>query len=119
MGFDLIRGRAKLSLKDNWRRATSSLSVKEMIIFCAERVSLKNMDVQLEKHLNRNPSINLKPYLPRPKEDWELDLCKLEIKYCKALGTFGPVYRGTYEETDATFQEFICDFFWLSNLCFF
>ncbi|KAL1811995.1 hypothetical protein ACET3Z_022060 [Daucus carota] len=35
------------------------------------------MDVQLEKHLNRNPSINLKPYLPWPKEDWELDLLKL------------------------------------------
>ncbi|WOH12806.1 hypothetical protein DCAR_0832314 [Daucus carota subsp. sativus] len=100
LGFNLIRARAKLSQKDTWGRATRSLSGKEMMIFRADRVDLKNLDVQLEKHLKTLPSINLKPYMPLPKEDWELDLSKLEIRYYKAHGSFGTVYRGTYDETD-------------------
>ena len=64
LGFDLIRARAKLSQKDTRGRATRSLSGKEMMIFRANRVDLKNLDVQLEKHLKTLPSINLKPYMP-------------------------------------------------------
>ncbi|KAL8105067.1 serine/threonine-protein kinase 52-like [Apium graveolens] len=97
LGFNLIRARAKLTEKDTWGRATRSLSGNDMI-FRADRVDLKNLDVQLEKHLNRVQPINSKPHLPT--EDWELDLSKLDIRYYKARGSYGTVYRGTYDKQD-------------------
>ncbi|KAK1379989.1 serine/threonine-protein kinase STY13 [Heracleum sosnowskyi] len=97
MGLNLIRGRAKLSEKDTWGRATRSLNGKDMI-FRADRVDLKNIDVQLEKHLNRVHSINSKQHVPT--KDWELDLSKLDLKHFKAQGSYGTVYKGTYDKQD-------------------
>ncbi|KAM0966424.1 hypothetical protein ACFX2C_022185 [Malus domestica] len=76
---------------------TGSISNKEMI-FRADKIDLKNLDIQLEKHLNRVWSKNIER--TRPKEEWEIDLAKLEIRYIVARGTYGTVFRGTYDDQD-------------------
>ncbi|KAJ0974093.1 hypothetical protein J5N97_016058 [Dioscorea zingiberensis] len=37
---------------------------------------------------------------PKPKEEWEIDLAKLDIRYVVAKGTYGTVYRGNYDGRD-------------------
>lgn len=67
-------------------------------IFRADKIDLKSLDAQLEKHLSRAWSINVNPQ--KPKEVWEIDLSKLDIKYNVATGTYGTIYRGTYDNQD-------------------
>lgn len=114
LGFNLIRGRAKLSEKDTQGRATRSLNGND-VIFRADRVDLKNLDVQLEKHLNCVWSNNSKPHLPT--EDWELDLSKLDIKCFKARGSYGTVYRGTYDKQDVAGKHYITRIYFWFFLC--
>ncbi|XP_050375391.1 serine/threonine-protein kinase STY13 [Argentina anserina] len=77
-------------------RGSGSVSNKEMI-FRADKIDLKNLDIQLEKHLSRVWS---KIDDKRPKEEWEIDLAKLDIRYIVAQGTYGSVYRGIYDDQD-------------------
>ncbi|XP_050218070.1 serine/threonine-protein kinase STY13-like [Mercurialis annua] len=74
-----------------------SMSSKDMI-FRADKIDLKNLDVQLEKHLSKVWSRSVEN--PGPKEEWEIDLSKLEIKHVVAHGTYGTVYRGTYDNQE-------------------
>lgn len=74
-----------------------SLSSTSMI-FRADKIDLKNLDAQLEKHLSRVWSRNTENQ--RPREEWEIDLAKLEMRYLVARGTYGTVYRGTYDGQD-------------------
>ncbi|CAN1808043.1 Serine/threonine-protein kinase STY13 [Linum perenne] len=74
---------------------TGSVSSKDMI-FRADRIDLKSLDVQLEKHLSRVWSRSTTDKA-RPKEEWEIDLSKLDIKNQIARGTYGIVYKGTYD----------------------
>lgn len=77
-----------------------NISSKDMI-FRADKIDLKNLDVQLEKHLSRVWSRNVEGQADqRPKEEWEIDPLKLEIRYLVAQGTYGTVYRGTYNTQD-------------------
>ncbi|XP_065863256.1 serine/threonine-protein kinase 52-like [Euphorbia lathyris] len=78
-------------------RGTGSVSGKDMI-FRADQIDLKSLDVQLEKHLSRVWSRNIDTQ--RPKEEWEIELAKLEIKHVVAHGTYGTVYRGSYDNQD-------------------
>jgi serine/threonine protein kinase len=68
------------------------------MFFRADKIDLKSLDVQLEKHLSRVWSKNVEA--PKPKEVWEIDLAKLDIRYLIARGTYGTVYRGTYDNQD-------------------
>ncbi|KAI9123329.1 hypothetical protein K1719_006218 [Acacia pycnantha] len=68
------------------------------MIFRADKIDLKNLDAQLEKHLSKVWS--RKSEQERPKEVWEIDLAKLEIRYAFAHGAFGTVYRGIYDNQD-------------------
>lgn len=72
-------------------------SSKDMI-FRADKIDLKSLDAQLEKHLSRvwSRSIETK----RPTEEWEIDLAKLDLRYVVAHGAYGTVYRGTYDNQD-------------------
>ena len=72
-------------------------SSKDMI-FRADKIDLKNLDAQLEKHLSRVWSRNVEQN--RPKEEWEIDLAKLNLRYSVARGAYGIVYRGTYDNLD-------------------
>lgn len=74
-----------------------SISSKDMI-FRADMIDLKTLDMQLEKHLSRVWSKSIENQ--RPKDVWEIDLSKLEIIRLVAQGTYGTVYRGTYDNQD-------------------
>ena len=62
----------------------------------ADKIDLTSLDIQLEQQLTKKwGKANLKSL--GPKADWEIDLAKLEIRYVIAQGTYGTVYRGTYD----------------------
>ncbi|GFP86018.1 serine/threonine-protein kinase ht1 [Phtheirospermum japonicum] len=81
-------------------RSHGSISSKDMI-FRADKIDLKSLDLQLEKHLSRVWSRNTdNESKNKPKEDWEIDPSMLKIRYLVAQGTYGTVYRGTYNTQD-------------------
>lgn len=67
--------------------------------FRADKLDLKRLDIQLEKHLSRVWSRNIENQ-SKTKEEWEIDLSKLGIRYVIAHGTYGTVYRATYDNQD-------------------
>ncbi|GAB4830411.1 Serine threonine-protein kinase [Ancistrocladus abbreviatus] len=74
-----------------------SMSGKNM--YCrADKIDFKSWDIQLEKHLSRvwsrDREVNTK------KEEWEIELSKLDIKSVIAHGTYGTVYKGAYDGQD-------------------
>lgn len=75
-----------------------SLSGKDLF-FRADKIDLKNLDMQLEKSLSKAWSKG-KSVPQRPREDWEIDLSKLNLRYVVARGTYGTVYRGNYDTQD-------------------
>ncbi|TXG72105.1 hypothetical protein EZV62_000684 [Acer yangbiense] len=75
-----------------------NISSKDMI-FRADKIDLKSLDIQLEKHLSRVWSRHVEN-LGGPKEEWEIDLSKLDIRHVIAHGTYGTVFRGTYDNQE-------------------
>ncbi|MBA0583458.1 hypothetical protein Gorai_014314, partial [Gossypium raimondii] len=57
-------------------------------------------DLQLDKHLSRAWSRDSDGSTLTKKEEWEIDLAKLDIRYVIAHGTYGTVYRGVYDTQD-------------------
>ncbi|KAM7527213.1 hypothetical protein LguiB_030623 [Lonicera macranthoides] len=69
----------------------------------ADKIDLKRWDnMELEKRLSRVWSRNGSggDDLKKKKEEWEIDLAKLDIRNAIAHGTYGTVYRGTYDGQD-------------------
>lgn len=72
----------------------------------ADKIDLKNLDVQLEKTRSQvwlEHQRSQRAASPRPETpllEWEIDLAKLDIQNQIAHGTFGVVYRGTYDGHD-------------------
>ncbi|XP_073304286.1 serine/threonine-protein kinase 52-like [Primulina huaijiensis] len=82
-------------------KGSGGLSSSKDMIFRADKIDLKSLDVQLEKHLSRAWSRDIEAKgSQKPKEVWEIDPSKLEIRYLVAQGTYGTVYRGTYNNQD-------------------
>ncbi|CAK7346542.1 unnamed protein product [Dovyalis caffra] len=75
-----------------------SMSNKELY-FRADKIDFKSWDIQLEKHLSRAWSSDREVQSTR-KEEWEIDLGKLDIRHVIAYGTYGTVYRGNYDGQD-------------------
>ena len=78
-------------------KGTGGVSGKDMI-FRADKIDLKSLDMQLEKHLSRVYSRSIENQ--RPAEEWEIDLSKLDLRHVIAQGAFGIVYRATYDNQD-------------------
>ncbi|XP_010435069.1 PREDICTED: serine/threonine-protein kinase HT1-like [Camelina sativa] len=74
-------------------------NIKKDKVFRADKIDLKSLDRQLEKHLSRVWSRNLEAN-PKAKEEWEIDLAKLETSNVIARGTYGTVYKGIYDGQD-------------------
>ncbi|TYG50645.1 hypothetical protein ES288_D10G191400v1 [Gossypium darwinii] len=89
---DGLKGGGNSKMKGN-----GSISGKDMI-FRADHIDLKSLDMQLEKHLSRVWSRNIDKQ--RPAEEWEIDLAKLDLRNVIAHGTYGTVYRATYDNQD-------------------
>ncbi|XP_052483604.1 uncharacterized protein LOC105789157 isoform X2 [Gossypium raimondii] len=89
---DGLEGGGNSKMKGN-----GSISGKDMI-FRADQIDLKSLDMQLEKHLSRVWSRNIEKQ--RPAEEWEIDLAKLDLRNVIAHGTYGTVYRATYDNED-------------------
>lgn len=66
----------------------------------ADKIDLESLDIQLEKQLAKTWEKHKGKSIQGPREDWEIDLAKLEIRYVIAQGTYGTVYRGTYDGQD-------------------
>ncbi|TVU45068.1 hypothetical protein EJB05_04539 [Eragrostis curvula] len=69
----------------------------------ADQIDLKNLDAQLEKTRSKVWLEHQRSASPRPRTpllEWEIDLAKLDIHNQIAHGTFGVVYRGTYDGHD-------------------
>ncbi|PSR92748.1 Serine/threonine-protein kinase [Actinidia chinensis var. chinensis] len=86
-----LKGMGSLSDKNMLGKTTGSF-------IRADKIDLKSLDVQWEKHLSRVWSKNIE--VQKPKEEWEIDPSKLDIRYLIAHGTYGTVYRGTYDNRD-------------------
>ncbi|GMJ01906.1 hypothetical protein like AT3G22750 [Hibiscus trionum] len=86
-----------MGLKPGEEGGGSGINAKDMI-FRADKIDLKSLDMQLEKHLNSVWSKNIEEH--KPAEEWEVDLAKLELRYVIAHGTYGTVYRATYDHKD-------------------
>ncbi|KAL2922650.1 Serine/threonine-protein kinase STY13 [Bienertia sinuspersici] len=78
-------------------KGKGSLSSKDLMLR-ADKIDLKSLDIQLEKKLNKVWCKQLDT--EHPKEEWEIDLSKMELKHLVAHGTYGSVYRGTYDNQD-------------------
>ncbi|KAK3417486.1 hypothetical protein EUGRSUZ_H03426 [Eucalyptus grandis] len=78
-------------------KGSGSLSGKDLYLR-ADKFDLKSLDIQLEKHLSRVWSRSIENQ--KPKEEWEIDLVKLDIRNVISQGTYGTVYRGTYDNQD-------------------
>lgn len=66
----------------------------------ADKIDFKSWDVQLDKHLSRVWSRDREKEAHTKKEEWEIDLAKLDIRNVIAHGTYGTVYRGVYDGQD-------------------
>ncbi|QHN97626.1 hypothetical protein S83_063929 [Arachis hypogaea] len=56
------------------------------MLFRADKIDLKSLDDELEKHLTRILSRHIDA--KRPKEEWEIDLAKLNLQHVVANGIY-------------------------------
>ncbi|VAI36588.1 unnamed protein product [Triticum turgidum subsp. durum] len=74
----------------------------------ADGFDLVNLDMQLEKTRSRvwlDQQRGASPAQPGELLEWEIDLAKLDIQNQVASGTFGVVYRGTYDGNDVAGEK--------------
>lgn len=60
----------------------------------ADQIDFKSWDLRLDKQVSHAWS---KVGESHVKEDWEVDLAKLDIRHVISHGTYGTVYKGVYD----------------------
>jgi len=82
-----------LELKGDWVVQGMKKSDK---FFRADKIDLKSLDKQLERHMSRAWSMQQRE-ARQSKEEWEIDPTKLAINSPIGRGTYGTVHRGVYD----------------------
>ncbi|XP_039140048.1 serine/threonine-protein kinase STY13 [Dioscorea cayenensis subsp. rotundata] len=90
-GVDVKEGGFRSKLK-----GFGSFGSKDMFVR-ADKIDLKSLDIQLEKKMSKVWTKDNRGSTQRPKEEWEIDVSKLDVRYVLARGTYGTVYRGSYD----------------------
>ncbi|OAY76084.1 Serine/threonine-protein kinase STY17 [Ananas comosus] len=72
----------------------------EEMFYRADKIDLRRLDIQLEKKLSKVWMEDNSASQKKHKEEWGIDLSKLDIRYVLAQGTYGTVFRGTYDGQD-------------------
>ncbi|MBA0853080.1 hypothetical protein Goshw_013201 [Gossypium schwendimanii] len=85
----------------------SNNSNNKEVFLRADKIDFKSWDLQLDKHLSRAWSRGSDGSTLTKKEEWEIDLAKLDIRYVIAHGTYGTVYRGVYDTQDVAATHLI------------
>ncbi|PPS07747.1 hypothetical protein GOBAR_AA12907 [Gossypium barbadense] len=80
-----------------------NLSDNKDVFTRADKIDFKSWDLQLDKHLSKAWSRDKDVSLVTKKDEWEIDLAKLDIRHVIAHGTYGIVYRGVYDNQDVAF----------------
>nr|CAB3466442.1 unnamed protein product [Digitaria exilis] len=88
----------------------ASAAAKNETYVRADKIDLESLDIQLEKQLAKTWEKHKGNPVQGPREDWEIDLAKLEIRYVIAQGTYGTVYRGTYDGQDVAVHSLMVYF---------
>ncbi|XVF21725.1 hypothetical protein REPUB_Repub12eG0114900 [Reevesia pubescens] len=81
-------------------KALGSVSKNKDMFLRADKIDFKSWDLQLDKHLSRAWSRDKDISTMTKKEEWEIDLAKLDIRHVLDHGTYGTVYRGVYDGQD-------------------
>lgn len=82
-----------LELKGDWVVQGMKKSDK---FFRADKIDLKSLDKQLERHMSRAWSMQQRE-ARQSKEEWEIDPTKLAINSPIGRGAYGTVHRGVYD----------------------
>lgn len=82
-----------LQLKGDWVVQGTKKSDK---FFRADKIDLKSLDKQLERHMSRAWSMKQRE-ARQSKEEWEIDPTKLVINDPIGRGNYGTVHRGVYD----------------------
>ncbi|MBA0741575.1 hypothetical protein Gogos_014715 [Gossypium gossypioides] len=86
--------------------SVGNVSKKKDMFLRADKIDFKSWDLQLDKHLSRALSRDRGISSTIEKEEWEIDLAKLDIRNVIAHGTYGTVYRGLYDTQDVAVKVF-------------
>ncbi|KAI7743254.1 hypothetical protein M8C21_030861 [Ambrosia artemisiifolia] len=98
MGSSPKKGSGQLSFSS--KELGGNISSKDTFLR-ADMIDFKSWDVQLDKHLSKVWSCDRDvKEVNAKKQEWEIDLAKLDIRNVIAHGTYGTVYRGVYDGQD-------------------
>ena len=107
-GAEAVAKTEASSTEANALGSIGSLSNNNKDMFLrADKIDFKSWDLQLDKHLSKAWSRDRDISTVTKKEEWEIDLAKLDIRHVIAHGTYGTVYRGVYDGQDVAGITFI------------
>ncbi|KAK6239169.1 hypothetical protein QUC31_004638 [Theobroma cacao] len=99
-GAEVVGKTEKSGTEEKALGSIGNLSNKDMFQR-ADKIDFKSWDLHLDKHLSRAWSRDDRDISTKTKkEEWEIDLAKLDIRHVIAHGTYGTVYRGVYDSQD-------------------
>lgn len=106
-GAEVVGKTEKSGTEEKALGSIGNLSNKDMFQR-ADKIDFKSWDLHLDKHLSRAWSRDDRDISTKTKkEEWEIDLAKLDIRHVIAHGTYGTVYRGVYDSQDVAGITFI------------
>ncbi|XP_034673451.1 serine/threonine-protein kinase STY13-like isoform X1 [Vitis riparia] len=97
---ETVSDKSSISSSDLGSKKDGGNTSNKDLFLRADKIDFKSWDIQLDKHLSRVISRDREVNTNTKKEDWEIELSKLDIRSVIAHGTYGTVYRGIYDGQD-------------------